>query len=109
MLAAAARSGDDVWPLPLNAEHEAAIASDHADIVNLGLTGPGKPSQCAAFLRHFLKPGVRWAHLDIAGVVQTPEVRGPYVVGPTGYGVRLLCEFVMGWGGTGDTSKRLDC
>jgi leucyl aminopeptidase len=37
---------------------------------------------------------VRWAHLDIAGMVWADKPGSTYDKGATGYGVRLLDRFV---------------
>lgn len=82
-----------LWRLPLYQEFEELLKSKIADIKN---SGPRKASSiCGAiFLSHFIKKGTPWAHLDIAGVA-FPEVQKPYhPTQATGYGVRLLIEFL---------------
>ena len=43
-----------------------------------------------------MQPGVRWAHLDIAGPGMCSEPRGHMPKGGTGFGARLLAELVAG-------------
>jgi leucyl aminopeptidase len=48
------------------------------------------------FLKQFVDEGVPWAHIDVAGVA-TKEASAPH--GPecaTGFGVRLLIEYLSG-------------
>ena len=47
------------------------------------------------FLREFVD-GFPWAHLDIAGTAYTDREEPARVKGPTGMGVRLFSEFVLG-------------
>jgi leucyl aminopeptidase len=41
---------------------------------------------------------VPWAHLDIAAVASTDEAKGPYAKGATGFGIRLLIDFLRSRG-----------
>jgi leucyl aminopeptidase len=97
LLAASAATAEKLWPMPLFPEYEKALESQTADIRNSGKRTDGVGSS-ATFLKHFVA-GPAWAHVDMAGMAQ--EARGnPYVPGKgaTGFGVRLLAEFVRRWG-----------
>lgn len=85
-----------VWPMPLYAEYAKALESDTADMKNSG-GRPGGVGVAAAFLRNFVDYPV-WAHIDMAGMV-TDASDNPYVPGKgaTGYGARLLAQFVDHW------------
>ena len=48
----------------------------------------------AQFIKRFVDDGVRWAHLDIAGVVWTSKPNSLWDKGATGFVVRLLDEFI---------------
>jgi leucyl aminopeptidase len=50
------------------------------------------------FLREFVD-GFPWAHLDIAGTAYTEHDAPDLAKGPTGLGVRLFGEFVLGRAG----------
>jgi len=90
--AAATRSGDPVWPMPIFPSHLEAMQSPYADLKNAGGRWGGACT-AAAFLREFVA-GVPWAHLDIAGVAWTDKDQGTTRKGATGYGVRLLWELL---------------
>lgn len=93
LLEAAGRVGERLWRLPLWPEFAAQMRGLHADLRNSGDRWGGACT-AAAFLSHFLPPGVHWAHLDIAG----PAYRGrgePGAGGATGYGVALLVEWLL--------------
>ena len=38
--------------------------------------------------------GTPWAHIDIAGVHAVDSDTGPFIKGPTGFGVRLLADLI---------------
>ena len=85
-----------LWPLPLWDDYKKAIKSPVADMKNSGGRSSGVASS-AVFLQEFTD--YPWAHLDIAGSALA-EKDGPYTpAGATGYGVRLLVEFLRNWGG----------
>ena len=71
------------------------IRSECADIKNMGVPGFGEGAAAAEFLKCFIQPGVRWAHLDIAGVAWTLEDAAFNCKGITGFGVRLLTEWLL--------------
>lgn len=91
---AADKTGERLWRLPLHQEYREMMKSPVADIVNSAPVRAAHPIQGAAFLSHFLKEGVSWAHLDIAGTHATDKDKGEYIAGPTGFGARLLAELV---------------
>jgi leucyl aminopeptidase len=50
------------------------------------------------FLKHFVSYPA-WAHIDMAGMAASKQ-DGPFgPEGATGYGARLMVEFVRGWAG----------
>jgi leucyl aminopeptidase len=87
-------SGEPVWRLPLGPGYDKLIKSKIADMKNIG--GPNAGSIAAAqFLQRFVKEGVAWAHLDIAGVGwQDGEAKPLYPGWGTGWGVRILNQLV---------------
>ena len=48
----------------------------------------------AAFIGTFIRDGQSWAHFDIAGVDYTKEPLPTIPQGYSGYGVRLLDQFI---------------
>ena len=88
--------GERVWRLPHHQEYRDMMKSPIADILNSNPNRKAHPIQGAAFLSYFVKPGLPWVHVDIAGVHATDKDTGPYIAGPTGFGARLLAEFVGG-------------
>nr|WP_294169253.1 leucyl aminopeptidase [uncultured Sphingomonas sp.] len=86
-------SGDKLWRMPLGEAYDRLIDSPIADIKNVGPREGGSIT-AAQFLQRFVEEGVKWAHLDVAGVVWSDKPGTTYDKGATGFGVRLLDRFV---------------
>lgn len=97
LLAAGEASGDRLWRMPLLDEYADALKSPVADLANVEIGsrfGAGSIT-AALFLREFA--GDRpWAHLDIAGVGRSTVDEGLLTKGATGFGVRVLLEWLAG-------------
>jgi leucyl aminopeptidase len=88
VLAAAERSGELAWRLPLHPEYKELTRGRDADLANVSPKRKAGTIYAGSFLEEFVD-GKPWAHLDIAGTAW--DVGRPYVgSGPTGFGVRLL-------------------
>jgi leucyl aminopeptidase len=86
--------GEKLWRLPLHASFKDDIKSNIADIKNVG-SGRGAGSITAAmFLQEFVPDTIEWAHLDIAATEWDSKPRALSQKGATGFGVRLLCDYV---------------
>ncbi len=91
---ASASSGERVWRLPMHQEYRDMMKSPIADILNSNPNRKAHAGQGAAFLSYFVKDGIPWCHLDIAGVHASDTDSGPFVKGPNGWGVRLLADLL---------------
>lgn len=94
LIAAGNRSGEKLWSLPMGEPFAKQIESSVADIKNAGIFGYGESSAAAEFLKCFVEPNVPWAHLDIAGVAWSQEDRLLSPKGVTGFGVKLLVDWL---------------
>lgn len=92
--AAAKGCGEKIWRMPLEEAYWEGMKSDLADMKN---TGPsfGGAITAALFLQKFVKAGVNWAHIDIAGTVWAEKAKGINAVGGTGSMVRTLTQHVV--------------
>jgi len=90
---AGASSGDRLWRLPMGEAYDRLIDSPIADVKNVG-PREGAAITAAQFLGRFVDEGVRWAHLDIAGMVWSDKPGATFDKGATGFGVRILDQFV---------------
>ena len=89
--AAGSKSGDLVHRLPMFSSYAEQLKSDVADIKNVG--GREASSITAGkFLEHFVD--YPWIHIDIAGPAFLHEPKPYRPKGGTGFGVRLLVEFL---------------
>lgn len=86
-------TGEPVWRLPLGPEYDKLVASDIADMKNVGGRAAGSIT-AAQILQRFVQDGVAWAHLDIAGVTWSSSASPTVPKGGTGFGVRLLDRLV---------------
>ncbi len=96
LLHSAGQVPEYMWQLPIVQEYRDDIKSQVADIKNIGSAGNAGSAKGAVFLEHFIKKGVAWAHLDIAGVAGDQAFL-PYCPpkGASGIMVRTLVEFIL--------------
>ena len=93
--AAAERTQEKIWRLPLGPEYDAMINCDIADMKNISDGREAGSVTAAQFLQRFVND-VPWAHLDIAGVAwQNKPFSALAPKGAVGWGVRLLNDWVM--------------
>ncbi len=92
LTAAAEEGGERLWRLPLYPEYLEEMKGAHADLRNSAGRWGGA-SLAAAFLSQFVGDVERWAHLDIAGVMNVKADHGGSCSGATGFGVSSL----VGW------------
>ena len=92
LMAAAETSGERLWRMPLWDDYVAEMKSDTADLVNSSAR-EGGACLAAIFLKQFARD-LPWAHLDIAGTAWATAERPHQPRGATGFGVRLLLEWL---------------
>lgn len=94
-VSAGAITGEKVWHMPLVDEYSASLRSHIADFKNIA----EKPNMgggsitAALFLEKFVGD-TRWVHFDIAGVGRSESDSGENPKGGTGFGVRLLTQWM---------------
>ena len=92
LTAAAERTSDKLWQLPLEREYRPALDSYVADMKNVG--GEAGAITAALFLEEFVGD-TTWAHIDIAGPMWTDSDNGWLQKGMTGYVTRLLIDAAL--------------
>jgi leucyl aminopeptidase len=95
MIRAGEVSGERVWEMPLWDDYQKFLKSDLADIKNVG-GRPGGSILAAKFLQSFVGD-LPWLHLDIAGVDVKEKDDSYHSKGATGFGARLLLQFIKDW------------
>ena len=88
-------TGDRVWHMPLVDDYKEALRSDIADFNHTADKGKFSAGSVTAalFLENFTSTR-RWVHLDIAGTARSEVDAGENSKGGTGFGVRLLTEWI---------------
>ncbi|UWQ89335.1 leucyl aminopeptidase [Rhodobacteraceae bacterium M382] len=92
-LKAAREEDEGAWRMPLGKSYDDLLKSAIADMKNIG----GRPAgsiTAAQFLQRFVKDGMPWIHLDIAGVALLKSESDFAPKGATGWGVRALDRLV---------------
>ena len=89
------KSGDRVWHMPLVDDYQISLDSNIADINQTGNDSEFKAGSITAalFLEQFVADST-WAHLDIAGVGRADSDAGENPKGGTGFGVRILLDWL---------------
>ena len=88
--AAAVRTGELAWRLPLHPEYKELTKGTAADLTNASSKRKASTIYAGSFLEEFVD-GKPWVHLDIAGTAW--DVGREYVgKGPSGFGTRLLVD-----------------
>jgi leucyl aminopeptidase len=88
-------AGERVWHMPLIDDYKVALASEIADFNHTAEKEEfsGGSITAALFLEHFAG-NRRWVHLDIAGPARSESDSGENPKGGTGFGARLLIEWL---------------
>ncbi|MBT3230361.1 leucyl aminopeptidase [Candidatus Uhrbacteria bacterium] len=94
LMAAAEKSDEQMWEMPLYGKYAKLIESDIADLRNISSSRYGGTLTAGLFLKEFINEDQKWAHIDIAGPAFAEKPMASYLgKGGTGFGVRTL----LGW------------
>lgn len=85
---------EEFWRMPLKEEHRRAIRGSISDL-KLEESKSAPASVCAALLQEFVEEGVKWCHLELAGVAYRKSAKGPLCEGGTGFGVQTLLALLL--------------
>ncbi len=94
-LAAAAKSGEKTWQLPMDSEYNELIKSDVSDMVNAVDSGKAGTITAAKLLENFIEPKTEWIHLDIAGTSYLDAPHGYLNKQATAVPIRTLVELLI--------------
>jgi leucyl aminopeptidase len=90
MEAASRISGEKLWRMPLDDAFSKEMKGEITDYRNLGAGRNAGACTAAAFLEFFIEKGVKWAHMDIAGMTMNKKDKHARNC----FGVRVLDELV---------------
>ena len=93
LISSGEETSEKLWQLPLDDEYLQQTKGDDADLKNSG-GREGHAIMGGIFLKQFVDDAVPWAHLDIAGVADIPKDLPYQPKGATGFGVRLLLDYL---------------
>lgn len=98
MMKATETTEEALWELPLWDEYFEDIKSNYADMMNSANDSNGGTIRGAIFLKQFIKPGMKWAHIDLANRAYDQGYL-PYNPrkGSSGVYVRTFAQFVMSY------------
>ncbi len=96
MSAAGENSGERVWHMPLVDDYTDSLESEIADLNHAADRHDYSAGSVTAalYLEHFVGER-RWLHLDIAGTARSEADAGENPKGGTGFGVRLLVDWIL--------------
>ena len=94
LLESGERTHERLWRLPLDEEYFQLIKSEDGDMKNSSTVREAHPIVGGIFLSQFIDETTAWAHLDIAGVADSPKELPYSPKGATGFGVRLLIDYL---------------
>lgn len=87
-------AGEPLWRLPLVVEYAAALDSTVADVCHVATDGNRAGAITAALFLQRFTGGRPWAHLDVAGPARSPKAQHELPEGATGFGARVLLEWL---------------
>lgn len=97
LTAAGARTGEDVWRMPIHTSYAADMASDIADIKNANEGGRAGAGTAAYFISFLTPEPTAWAHVDMAGVMTAATDLPTVPKGLRGYGVRMFDQLIRSY------------
>ena len=93
LVAAGRRSGERVWPFPMDKDYDEALKSKAADVLQCSTDGSGDHILAARFLQRFVPDKADWIHMDLSSASRKAGL-GQVPGGATGFGVRWTLEFL---------------
>ncbi len=87
-------SGELIWRLPLWEGLDDSMKGKISDLRNISGDRYAGSITAAIFLRHFVGEDIPWAHLDVAAVDQVKSEKHLTTFGATGFGVRLVLDYL---------------
>lgn len=95
LIDSSSKVNEKLWRMPLHKDFDDALKSSIADVANISNVRGAGSSTAAHFIGRFINEGVKWAHLDIAGMAWDKNGKNPICPkGAVGFGVRLLDKFI---------------
>ncbi|HKU15906.1 MAG TPA: M17 family metallopeptidase [Steroidobacteraceae bacterium] len=87
------RSGERVWPFPMDDDYDSDLESQIADVLQCTPDSKGDHILAARFLNRFVPADVPWVHIDLAASNRSGGL-GHVPTDITGFGVRYTVELL---------------
>lgn len=87
------RSGERIWPFPLDDDYDDNIESEWADLLQCAPGSSPDHIDAARFLAHFVPEQIPWLHFDLSGF-RNKGGNGVVSSEVTGFGVRLTLDLL---------------
>lgn len=97
LVAGGARTGEELWRMPLHPSYADDMDSEIADIKNANEGGRAGAGTAAHFISFLTPQPTPWAHVDMAAVDRAETALPTVPKGPRGFGVRLLDQLVRAY------------
>lgn len=94
LIDAGKKSGERVWPFPVDEDFGRCLESKVADIKQCRIKGGVDHIEAAYFLRQFLHNDVPWIHMDLSAI-ENDDGLGHISTKETGFGVRVAREILL--------------
>ncbi|MBS1959100.1 MAG: leucyl aminopeptidase [Bdellovibrionales bacterium] len=96
VFAASEATEETLWELPMFDEYFEDMKSNYADMMNSANDGYGGTIRGAIFMKQFIRPGTKWAHIDLANRAYDQGYL-PYAPrkGSSGIYVRTFAQLAM--------------
>jgi leucyl aminopeptidase len=95
--AAGNRSGERMWPFPMDEDYDSDLESSIADVLQCTPDSKGDHILAARFLNRFVPEQVPWIHIDLAASNRSGGL-GHVPTDITGFGVRYTVELLNSGG-----------
>jgi leucyl aminopeptidase/proline iminopeptidase len=95
--AAGNRSGERVWPFPMDEDYDSDLESAIADVLQCTPDSKGDHILAARFLNRFVPEQTPWIHIDLAASNRSGGL-GHVPTDITGFGVRYTVELLQSGG-----------
>jgi len=94
IIEAGLKSGERVWPFPLEKDFDKALKSEIADVKQCTLDGEADQILAASFLGRFVEHDTPWVHVDLSAGNHKGGL-GHVPTDVTGFGVRFALALVL--------------
>ena len=90
-------TNEKVWRMPMDSEFDKMMSSQFVDLKNISSGRYAGATTAAQFIKRFVPPKTKWAHLDIAGTTWKNQGDVFNRPGATGFGLLLMADFVYNY------------